>query len=60
MITNTFYNLHNYIQGYKILHAVTHKWEYIDIMNSSNFTKSEVERMKSCKYRVETGNAGMR
>ena len=58
--TNTLYNLYIYIEKNEILNVVTYKWKYINIVNSSKFFLSELEEMKSCIYRVETANAGMR
>ena len=51
------YNLHIYIEKITILHVVTYKWKYINIVNSSDLFLSELEEMKSCLYRVETANA---
>ena len=54
------YNLHVYIEKKEVLHVVTYKGKYINIVNSSNFFLSELEEMKICIYRVENANAGMR
>ena len=54
------YNLHIYIEKFDLLLVVTYKWKYIDIVNSSNFFFTELEKTKSCIYRVETASAGMR
>ena len=59
MVAKTLYNRHIYIEENNILHVVTYKRRYIDIVNSSNFFLSELEEMKSCIYRVETAKAGM-
>ena len=53
------YSLHLYIRENAKLHVVTYEWKYINIVNSCNFFLSEFEEMRSCKYRVETANAGM-
>ena len=36
----------------KILHVVTYKWQYINILNSSGFFLSELEEIKSIIYIV--------
>ena len=56
----TLYNLHSYIEKKGQLNAVTYKWKYRDIVNSSNLLLPELEEMKSCISRVETANAAMR
>ena len=42
------------------LHVYTYKRKYIDIVNSSILFLLDPEEMKSCLYRVETRNAGIR
>ena len=53
------YNLHIYKRKIEKLHVITYEWKYINIVNSCNCFLSEFEEMKSCRYRVETANAGM-
>ena len=57
MITKTMYNLHVYIEKNEVWYVVIHKQKYFDIVSSSNFFLSELEKIKSCIYRVKTGNA---
>ena len=59
-ITITLWSLHIYIGSKELFHAVTYRWEYINNANSNNFTLPEFEKLKSCIYRVEPTNAGMR
>ena len=42
-----------------MIQLVTYEWEYFNIVNSSNFLLPELEKMKSCIYRVETTNTEM-
>ena len=58
-ITETLHNLHVYIEKVGTSHALNCKWKYIIIRNSSISFLSELEKMKSCIYRVQTANAGM-
>ena len=58
--TNTLYNQHFHIGAFKLLHVVTYKWKYINIVNSSTSILSQLKEMKSCKNSVEFANAGMR
>ena len=37
IITNTLFNMHIYIEKIEMLHVVTSKWKYSNIVNSSNF-----------------------
>ena len=53
------YILDIYIKEIGKLQVITYERKYINIVNSYNFFFSEIEEMKSCKYRVETANAGM-
>ena len=54
------YNMRIYIEKNEILHVVTYKWKYINILNSSIPFLSELEEMKSCIYRIESANAVVR
>ena len=59
MITKTLLNLHIYIGDNKLLQVVTFKWEYINIVNSSNCFLTEFEEMKNSIYCVEATKAGI-
>ena len=59
-MSKSLYNLHVYFEEIEILHVITYKGKYVKFMNSVKFFLSEQGEMKSCIYRVETANAGMR
>ena len=60
IVTKTLYNLHFYIEKTEIIHVIIYKWKYTNIVNSSNLLfLSELEEMKSSKYRVKNINPGM-
>ena len=58
ILTNTLYNLHIYIEEFKILHVNTFESKYINIVNSSNFFSSilhwsQIKRSGLSKYQLE-------
>ena len=59
MIAKKLYILHIYIREIDILHTNTYERKHINIVISCNFFLLEFQEMKSCRYRVETANAGM-
>ena len=59
MTTKTLWNHYFYFGREKSLIVATFEWEYINIVNSSNFLLPQFGEMKSCIIHVEATNAGM-
>ena len=54
------YNLYTYIIKVALLHLLTYRWKYINIVSSSNSFLSEFQKMKGCLNRVKNANNAIR
>ena len=59
MITKAMCKQQIYIDDTEVLHVVTHKMRYMNVLNLNKFFLAEFEEMKNCLNRVKAGNYGM-